>query len=248
MKLTILGFWGGYPAADGATSAYLLEEKNFKLLLDAGSGSLAKLQKYINLKDLNAVILSHHHHDHIADIGVLQYAKLVQSYTTDCRRTLPIYSHNEDKERFDALSHDYTEGVVYNPNAPLHIGPFSITFMKTFHPVPCYGMRITNGEGTLVYTADTAYKKEWEAFAANADVLITDCNFYADQDGTKAGHMTSKEGAIIAEHANVKQLILSHLPQYGDHSRLIQEAKQYYNGPVQLAKEGLTWEFKSGEQ
>lgn len=37
-------FWGGYPAADGATSAYLLEKDGFSLLIDAGSGSLSKLQ------------------------------------------------------------------------------------------------------------------------------------------------------------------------------------------------------------
>src|SRR5699024_12774482 len=85
MKVTIIGFWGGYPAAGGATSAYLVEEKDFKLLVDAGSGSLSKLQNYINISDLDAVIVSHYHHDHVADIGVLQYAKLVGSRSEERR-------------------------------------------------------------------------------------------------------------------------------------------------------------------
>jgi len=241
MKVTIIGFWGGYPAAGGATSAYLVEEKDFKLLVDAGSGSLSKLQKYINISDLDAVIVSHYHHDHVADIGVLQYAKLVGSYVTGEKDILPIYGHTEDKQGFATLTHHYTKGVAYDPNGTLEIGPLSITFLETDHPVPCYGMRITNGESTLVYTADTTYQEAWIDFAKDADVLITDCNFYADQDGAQAGHMTSKEGAVIAEKANVKQLILSHLPQYGDLNQLVFEAKQYYHGPVQLAKEGFVW-------
>lgn len=242
MKVTIIGFWGGYPAADGATSAYLVEEKDFKLLIDAGSGSLSKLQNYIKITELDAVIVSHYHQDHIADIGVIQYAKLVQSYVTGKKEILPIYGHREDQEAFATLTHHCTTGIAFDPDRPLEIGPLSITFCKTKHPVPCYGMRITNGESTIVYTADTTYQEDWITFAKDADVLITDCNFYADQDSANAGHMTSKEGAVIAEKAHVKQLILSHLPQYGDLHQLVFEAKQHYHGPIQLAKEGLVWE------
>lgn len=241
MKLTVIGYWGGYPAADGATSAYLLEKDNFSLLIDAGSGSLSKLQKYITLSDLNAVILSHYHHDHVADIGVLQYARLVQYYTAGLSDILPIYGHKEDETGFKSLSHELTKGVVYNSAEALEVGPFAITFLKTIHPVPCFGMRITDGKHVIVYTADTSYQETWIEFAKNADLLITDCNFYADQDGHKAGHMTSKEGGMIAEKANVGKLILSHLPQYGDHKQLFQEASQEYKGSIQLAKEGLVW-------
>ncbi len=242
MKCTIIGYWGGYPAAGGATSAYLLEENNFKLLIDAGSGALSKLQHYTEASELDAVILSHYHHDHVADIGVLQYARLVSSYITGQKNILPIYGHTANDSSFAALTHHFTKGVAYDPEEMLEVGPFQITFIETKHPVPCYGMRITNGEHVIVYTADTAYQKNWADFAKGADLLITDCNFYADQDGAAAGHMTSKEGAMIAEEANVKQLILSHLPQYGELDQLVREAKQWYSGPVRLAAEGLVWD------
>lgn len=242
MKLTVIGCWGGYPAPNGATSSYLIEKDNFTLLVDAGSGALSKLQTYKQVSDIDAVLLSHYHHDHVADIGVLQYAKLVQSYMKGNEEILPIYGHAEDKQGFAKLTHDYTKGIAYDPNKDLKLGPFVITFLKTDHPVPCYGMRITNGESTLVYTADTSFKEEWIKFADQADLLITDCNFYAKQDGSKAGHMTSKEGAIIAEKANVKNLMLSHLPQYGENSQLVIEAKQNYNGFVHLAEEGFIWD------
>lgn len=241
MKLTVIGYWGGFPAADGATSAYLLEKGDFTLLIDVGSGALSKLQKIKHVLDIDAVILSHYHQDHIADIGVLQYAWLVQSYVVGNKDVLPIYAHTEDKEGFEKLTHEYTEGIAYDPNETLTIGPFSITFLKTKHPVPCYGMRITDGEHVLVYTADTSYQEEWVSFSKDADVLITDCNFYEDQDGSKAGHMTSVEGATIAKEANVKELILSHLPQYRDTEDLVKQASKIFNGKIRLAMEGLTW-------
>lgn len=245
MKLTVIGYWGGYPAPESATSSYLLEKDDFTLVIDAGSGALSRLQKYKHVLDIDAVILSHYHHDHVADIGVLQYAWLVQSYVVGNRDILPIYAHTEDREGFERLTHEFTEGVAYNPNETLEIGPFSITFLKTKHPVPCYGMRITDGESTLVYTADSSYQDEWIPFAKDADVLITDCNFYKEQDGSQAGHMTSVEGATIAKQANVKELILSHLPQYGELQNLITEASEVFTGKILLAKEGLVWERKS---
>ncbi|GAB4073928.1 MBL fold metallo-hydrolase [Barrientosiimonas marina] len=242
MKLTIIGLWGGYPAPGGATSSYLLEEDGFTLLLDAGSGSLSRLQTRKQLTDLDAVILSHYHHDHVADIGVLQYALLSQSFISYDGNVLPIYGHQEDADGFASLTHKYTEGIAYDPNASLEIGPFTITFLKTVHPVPCYGMRISNGDKVIVYTADTAFQEDWYDFAKDADLLLTDSNFYAEQDGSQAGHMTSRECGIIAQEASVQELVLSHLPQYGDQNNLVREAENYFSGKIELAREGLTWE------
>lgn len=241
MKLKVVGFWGGYPAPGAATSAYLLEKDNFVLAIDMGSAALSKIQNYYHVMDLDAVILSHYHHDHVADVGVLQYARLVQSYVTEVESVLPIYGHVENEVGFESLTHDHTEGLAYDPNEELTIGPFTITFLKTKHPAPCYGMRITDGKSVFVYTADTAYQEEWIDFAKDADMILTDCNFYAEQDGSAAGHMTSEEGAMIAEQANVKELILSHLPQYGNNNQLVEEARKHFSGTIHLAYEGLTW-------
>src|SRR5699024_11184378 len=208
MKIRIIGHWGGYPKADGATSCYLFEKDDFVLVTDFGSGALSKLQKYKDLAELDAVVLSHYHHDHVADIGVLQYAKLIQYYATGSEHVLSLYGHGEDSQGFASLTSQYTKGVQYNPEDELKVGPFRISFLRTAHPVPCFGMRITDGNKTVVYTADTSYQEDWIPFSMDADLLITDCNFYAHQDGSQAGHMTSREGGLIAERANAGELIL----------------------------------------
>lgn len=242
MKVTIVGYYGGYPAKNKASSVYIIEKGDFAIVLDMGSGALSKLPNYVQISDINAVIVSHYHTDHIADIGVLQHSKLVQYYTTDDDTVLPIYGHTEDMEAFHRLNHDFTEAVPYHPNETMKLGPFFIRFLKTKHSVPCYGMRITDGDSSIVYTADTAFQEEWIPFCHEADLLLADTNFYANMDATTSGHMTSEEVGRIAEAANVNEVILTHLPHFGNHKQLVAEAKKIYSKKVTLAYEGLVWE------
>ncbi|MBA2174542.1 MBL fold metallo-hydrolase [Halobacillus locisalis] len=241
MKVTVIGYWGAYPAAGSATSGYLFERDGFRMLVDCGSGVLSRMQQFVKISDVDAVVLSHYHHDHIADIGALQYACLVKNTLNETSDILPIYGHAEEKEKFDQLTHQYTKGHRYNPEDPLQVGPFTIDFQKTQHPVACYGMRVSDGEHSVVYTADTSYMKEWIGFAEEADLLITDTNFYKGMDGSKAGHMTSEEAATIAAEAKVDTLWLSHLPHFGQLPRLRQEAEDVFKGTIQIAEEGLSW-------
>src|SRR5690625_7537103 len=97
MKLTVIGCWGGYPAPGEATSAYLIEKDDFSLLVDAGSGSLAQLQHYKNVMEIDAIIVTHYHQDHIADIGVIQYAWLTQSFVNESDEMITINGHIHDK-------------------------------------------------------------------------------------------------------------------------------------------------------
>lgn len=242
MKLTIVGYYGGYPAKDKASSVYIVEKNGFVLILDMGSGALSKLPNYVDIGEMNAVILSHYHTDHIADIGVLQHAKLVQFYTTGNDTILPIYGHREDIDAFTRLNHDYTEAVPYHPNETMKLGPFFIRFLKTKHSVPCYGMRITDGDSSIVYTADTSFQEEWIPFCQDADLLLADTNFYANMDAASSGHMTSEEVGSLAKAANVKEVILTHLPHFGNHKNLVTEAKSVFPNKVTLAYEGLVWE------
>lgn len=92
MKLTVLGYYGGYPTNNIGTSSYLLESDSFHLLLDAGSYSLLTMEKYVDPLDLDAVLLSHYHHDHIADLGVLQFTRLLKRDENGNRATCFQYT------------------------------------------------------------------------------------------------------------------------------------------------------------
>ncbi|WP_050182733.1 MBL fold metallo-hydrolase [Domibacillus robiginosus] len=240
MNVTVLGCWGGFPKANEASSGYLIEHDGFKLLVDCGSAVLSKLQNHLKPADLNAVILSHYHADHVADIGVLQHALLIDSFTSKTREEpLTIYGHNE-ADGFQILTYkNITKGIAYDPADTLQVGPFSISFFKTNHPAPCYAMKITDGTDTVVYTADTAFQKELASFAKGADVLLAESNLYKGMDGSSAGHMTAQQAGILAREAGIKTLVLTHLPHFGELEQLVQEAGEEFEGTILLAKENL---------
>ncbi|MGD7010257.1 MBL fold metallo-hydrolase [Metabacillus sp. 84] len=242
MKLTVIGHWGGFPGPGEASSGYLFQKNGYNLLVDCGSAVLSHLQSYVQIKDLHAVLISHYHHDHIADIGPLHYGRLVSGMAEEGVPLLPIYGHTGDSEGFNRLTYkNVSKGISYDPFQPLRIGPFQIEFLKTNHPAECYAFRISDGESSVVYTADSSYKKELIPFAKEADLLLTECNLYAGQDGGGAGHMTSLDAGAIAKHAGVKECILTHLPHFGKHEDLLTQAKTIYEGPIRLAAKGLTW-------
>ncbi|MBP1940632.1 ribonuclease BN (tRNA processing enzyme) [Bacillus luteolus] len=244
LKVTVVGFWGGYPGVNEATTGYLFEENGFRLLVDCGSGVVAQLQNYIKVEELDAVILSHYHHDHVADIGPLQYARLIAKSLGKSNEELPIYGHTYDEEGFSKLSYKgYTKGMPYYPEGDIKIGPFTISFLRTKHPVTCFAMRITNGTQTVVFTADTSYIEEFIPFSKEAELLICECNLYEGQDGPAFGHMTSTEAGVLAKSAKVKQLLLTHLPHYGNHQDLVEQASKEYPGPINLATSGFVWQL-----
>jgi ribonuclease BN (tRNA processing enzyme) len=242
MKLTALGVWGGYPTRDAGTTSYLLQsEEGFNLLLDAGSRAVTELEHELSPNDLDAIILSHYHEDHIADLGALRQYRQLQTVKPEI---LPIYGHQENEYEFSKLSlGNVSEGIAYDVENGTSVGPFDIQFLKTVHPVICYAMRIVEratGQ-VLVYTGDTGYFAGLVDFSKDADILLADVYFFKDK-AKMPNHLSSVEAGEIAAQANVKKLILTHLPQVGDLQVLREEAQEVAgNIPVDLAQPHMKW-------
>ena len=103
MKLTALGVWGGYPYQDAGTTSYLLTSNSgFNLMIDVGSRAVTELEHEVSPLCIDAVIVSHYHQDHIADLGVLrQYRQLWPKTDPDWDSAiLKIYGHDEDMHEF----------------------------------------------------------------------------------------------------------------------------------------------------
>jgi ABC-type uncharacterized transport system permease subunit len=147
---------------------------------------------------------------------------------------LPIYG--PQGEFFRLLKwEDYTYGVGFDENSNLTLGPFEISFIKNIHPLEAYSARIKCKDKVLSYTSDTSYFEDLAGFFKGSDLLICECSFYSDMDGTKAGHLTSSQAGLLAEKARVRKLILTHLPHFGDLNNLLAEAREYYEGEIELA-------------
>lgn len=58
-------------------------------------------------------------------------------------------------------------------------------------------------------------------------------------DGTKSGHMTAEEAGILAKNSNAKQVLLTHLPHYGNLQDLLNSAKEQGNENIRLAEKAM---------
>jgi len=68
MELTVLGMNGPFPAANGATSGYLMRGEKTRVAMDMGSGTLGRLTALMPPEKLDALLLSHWHFDHCSDV------------------------------------------------------------------------------------------------------------------------------------------------------------------------------------
>lgn len=239
MNIIPIGIWGGYPKANGATSSFLLEHEGFHCLFDCGSGVLSSLQNYIELEALDAVVISHYHADHIADIGSLQYSRLIQYYLGQQPKVLPIYGHTKDQVAYEQLSYkDQTEKRPLQVGVTTTIGPFTVEVCETNHAVYCLAVKFSVDEQSVVFTADTEWHEPLIEFAQNTDLLISEANLQEEHIGLSPGHLGGSQAGKLARQANAKQLLLTHLPLHGDLDDILTAASQTYNGPVSIAEVG----------
>jgi ribonuclease BN (tRNA processing enzyme) len=207
--------------------------------------AVSKLEHHMDPLWLDGVILSHYHHDHIADLGVLQYYRQLWPKDLWDGMILKIWGHTEDEFHFNDLTLDgVSEGIAYNPDETLKIGPWDITFMKTIHPVPCYAMRFVERKTgkVFVFTGDSGYLEGFNEFAKDADLFLADTYLFKGNENHRA-HFTSLEAGTIAKTAGVKKLVLTHLPQHGDLEQLRTEAQDAAGSDIEvvLAEENAVY-------
>src|SRR5437773_12378773 len=127
MELIVLGAGGGWAAAGGAASGYLVRHDGFTLWVDAGTGTLANLQEHAKLADVGAVVISHRHFDHFVD---LYPYFLARCYPTSGRLPVqPLFAPPGMFEHALQLEPQLTDAFdarVVEPGEDFEVGPFRV--------------------------------------------------------------------------------------------------------------------------
>lgn len=244
MKVTVLGCHAPYAPAGGACSGYLVESEGIKIVLDCGNGTLANLQKHTDFREITALIVTHFHPDHYADIYCWRHA--LKGCLRDGSRNNPllVYMPKEPKEIFSEIDAWRDEFAVIPIDDALEqynfIGSIHLSFYKTNHPLLTYGVALRKENKKFVYSSDTGWDSNLIPFVENANLLLCECSLRsADVEYTKLGHLTSKEAGTLASKGKVQQLALTHFWPEFNKFQLMREAENVFAGKVILAKEGL---------
>jgi len=246
----VIGCSGSYPGPDSPASCYLLESEHagrtWRVLLDLGSGALGVLQRYIDPVTVDAVLLSHLHADHCLDL--CGFYVLRKYHPTGPKPRIPVWGPVGTAVRM-AKAYDLDEDPGMNeefdfrPWEPVvSIGPFTVTATGVAHPVSAYGMRIRADGRTLAYSGDTGTCTGLVETARDADLFLCEASFVEGHANPPDLHLTGAEAGRMATQADARRLVLTHVPPWHDAQVMLAEAEATYDGLLELAVPGKTYE------
>jgi ribonuclease BN (tRNA processing enzyme) len=240
VELTVLGCSGSYGSPEGgACSGYLVREGDTALWLDCGNGTFGALQQHLPVEDLTAVVLTHEHPDHCVDL----YGLHVMVRYALRAKGLPVYAPAGLAEHLGTLVHGDWGGAfewhTIDETRPVSIDGTTLRFSRTDHPPPTYAVELAAGGSRLVYTSDTGPGWSVEAFAPDADLVLSEATYLHD-DKAAPIHLSAKEAGVAARAAEARRLMLTHLWPLVDRHDVIAEGSAAFGEAVVLAEPGLT--------
>ena len=106
MRVRILGTGGGCPGPGRFGPGFLIETSRDRILLDCGSGIAGQLLAVCDLDDLDAIVLTHLHADHIVDVVTIAYGLLNRAQAADAKpsKQIPLYIPRGEAAALRAIS------------------------------------------------------------------------------------------------------------------------------------------------
>ncbi len=130
-----------------------------EILIDPGPGCIVQSTKRkLKASKLSAIILSHRHLDHSADVNIMVEAMTHAGLKRRGRLFASADALETEPVIFSYLK-DYLEGIeVLQEGKSYSVGNiFFTTPVRHIHAVETYGMLFTTAEHTFSYIADTRY-------------------------------------------------------------------------------------------
>ncbi|MDZ7371415.1 MAG: MBL fold metallo-hydrolase [candidate division KSB1 bacterium] len=245
MKLTVLGSGVCAVSKERSCASYYIEADGLNILMDIGFGALRRMAEAdIDYGDVDWVVCTHLHLDHVADLAPLLMAlrytpglerrkpltiagpSQLQDYLYGCRELLGDWLLQEDKFPI----------VIRSLNAePESIGNGKILALPMRHSLPALGCRLEFDGGVIAYSGDTGWCDELIELCRGADLAILECS---NEDGAPFDyHLTPSQAGLAARLAGVERLMLTHFYPPLDLRRRESAAATVFGKPAIMAED-----------
>lgn len=210
MHVTFLGTGSALASPQRVQSGVLLTQDDTRVLVDCGSGVVHRLaQVDVDPRSIDAVLLTHHHLDHVVDLPTLAKARVLQDHTplriAGPPATTAVCDHLFAVDDLDERTElELTEHTV--EESPLQFAGFEIQFVETTHSKQCFAYRFGDA---LALSGDTAPDDDVLDLADGVDTLVHECAYPDGVDSS--GHTTPTALASRLEDIDVNRILLTHL-------------------------------------
>ncbi len=257
----MLGKSPAWQDAGGACSGYLVSAGETRLLVDCGSGVFGKLRSVVDYAEVDAVVVSHLHADHILDLipfaSGLIYAPRHQPVPVAGHpgtefpprpRLLAPPGARDAFRRLCAASGMREEHIEtafaleeYDPGRAVQLGELEVSFQPVPHFLPTQAVAIAADSRRLTYSADSSPSDELCTFAQDTDLLLIEATLPRPERAGPRGHLTPAEAGEHGRRAGARRLVLTHISDELDADWARREAERSFGGPVEIAREGAVY-------
>jgi phosphoribosyl 1,2-cyclic phosphodiesterase len=192
-----------------ASGGLWLNLSGTEILLDPGPGCIVQSTKRkLRADKLRAIILSHRHLDHSADVNIMVEAMTQGGFKRHGWLFAPADALDTEPVIFSYLK-GYLEGIeVLQEGKPYSVGNVSFTTpIRHIHPVETYGMLFRTAEHTFSYIADSRY---FDGLCQHYGGELLIINVVMLETGRPFDHLSVPDAKRIITELRPKVAILTH--------------------------------------
>ena len=238
-SLTLLGTGTCQIEFERRASSVLLELDETYILFDCGHGVVQRLlERGIRHYQVEHVILSHFHPDHVSDLIPFLHAG-AYSQRDPRSKDVHIYGPVGVQRLVDGLMNiyglDFSQLSFQVHTHEIAAGPFTVSGhpfeFVSLPPAGNHGIRFSHGNKTYALTGDSHFHNEEIVFLQAADLAVID-----------SGHLTDAEIVALASISQTNVIVCSHLYRELNAQDLQKRAEERgYNGTILVGYDLLSF-------
>lgn len=243
MQIRILGTGSGLPELGKHLSSVHVNCRGKQYLLDCGEGSIYQLLRYgVDVNDLDAVVITHFHPDHVAGIFMLVQMLYLQGRSKDLSIFIP--ERTEEFEGLFSMFYTFPERLCFRltilPMAELnskfpdlqawpndHLLGYSDVIQKHKYPnqMKAFSIQVHDDKYDFAYSSDIGSTDSIAPMFEGVHTLLVD-----------AGH-PAPEQIYKLQNSKLKRILLTH----GVSPVLLRELVKQENALFEEAIEGIIY-------
>jgi ribonuclease Z len=239
MKAILLGTASCIPQESRASSSMIVDDGKV-YLIDCGGEIPARVVKAgYKLNDIDVILLSHSHGDHLLGIPVLLKSMELLGRKKELRIYCPAGAEESVRNLMELSFPNFWIRLPF----PVEIRKVSGEYFEDekiraalcMHSLQAYAYRL----GDLTYSSDTAPCERVIRLAENSKVLLHDSSVPSELEkiANSHGHSSARQAGIVASKANVEKLILIHLEPFFKDDDFLRDASEEFKGKIEVGKD-----------
>ncbi|MFC1929254.1 MBL fold metallo-hydrolase [Chloroflexota bacterium] len=228
-----------------ASGGFWLSISGMEILVDPGPGCIVQSTKRkLRAEKLSAIVLSHRHLDHSADVNIMVEAMTEGGFKRRGRFSAPADALSGEPVLFFYLRNYFEDIEVLAEGKSYSVGDVSFsTPVRHIHPVETYGILFKAGGHTFSYIADTRYF-DGLLESYNSELLII--NVVLMEAREDVDHLSIPDVEHIIKELEPKAAIITHYGMGVWRTRpweIAQQLSQQTGIRVLAARDGIRFEL-----